>query len=131
VFARALTVVAWIVLLDPLLAAAGGVVIHLPDAIKALPAGGGSRFGPRSGAVGGSELGRNGPSRVVQVILLTELFRGAGSTNGFGRCRGLHNGTLPLAFCFSAARGLDYLLDSPPAAPLKNKKKGGEAAMRL
>ena len=28
-------------------------------------------------------------------------------------------------FCFSAARGLDCRLNSPPAAPLKNKKKGG------
>ena len=34
-------------------------------------------------------------------------------------------GDHPPSFCFSAARGLDYLLNSPPAAPLKNKKKGG------
>ncbi len=33
-------------------------------------------------------------------------------------------GDHPPSFCFSAARVPGYLLNSPPAAPLKNKKKG-------
>jgi len=63
--------------------------------------------------------------RASLALLLTQILCVKGQKTPWGWPVYRRTGRPPSAsFCFSAARGLDHLLNSPPAAPLKNKKKG-------